>query len=128
MALSLLKWFGQVRHIVLTALLVGVQCLMNDLYKALEGPSTRSIVLSIITGSYLRRRRRVTILESDETKFASHLTLLCRLGHRRRSDERFLQNYILGFDTSANFDKSSEYNLKKFTNVFEACVSSLEVI
>ena len=64
------------RHIVPTALLVRVQRLRNDLYKALEGPTTRPIVLSMITGSYFRRRRRLTILEPDESKFASHLTLL----------------------------------------------------
>ena len=64
------------RHIVKTALLVRVQCLRNNLYKAVEGPRTRPIVLSVIFGSYFRRRRRLTILEPDQTKFASHLTLL----------------------------------------------------
>ena len=40
------------RHIVPTALLVRVQRLRNDLYKAVKGPSTRPIVLSMIIGSY----------------------------------------------------------------------------
>ena len=51
-----------------------------------EGPSTKPMVFSMISGSYFRRRRRLTILEPDETKFALHLTLLtvvCRLDHRR---------------------------------------------
>ena len=40
------------RHIVPTALFVRVQRLRNDLHKAVKGPSTRLIVLSMITGSY----------------------------------------------------------------------------
>ena len=70
-------WGGldKARHIVPTALLVGVQRFRNDLYKAVKGPSTRPIVLSMIAGSYWRRRRRFTILEPDEMKFASPLTL-----------------------------------------------------
>ena len=63
------------RHIVPTDLLVRVQRLKNYLYKDVEGPNTRPIVLSMITGSYFRRRTRSTILEPDETKFASHLNL-----------------------------------------------------
>ena len=64
------------RHIVPTALLVRVQCLRNNLYRAVEGPNTRPIVLSMIAGSYFRRRKRLTILEPDQTNFAWHLTLL----------------------------------------------------
>ena len=70
-------WGGldKARHIVPTALLVRVQRFRNDLYKAVKGPSTRPIVLSMIAGSYWRRRRRFTIFEPDEMKFASPLTL-----------------------------------------------------
>ena len=64
------------RHIVPTALLVRVQCFKKGSYKAVEGPSTRPIVLSMITGSYCRRRRRLTIFEPDEIKFGVSLTLL----------------------------------------------------
>ena len=66
-------WGGldKARHIVPTALLVRVQRLTNDLYKAVKGPSTRLIVLSMITGSYCRRRRRFTIFEPAEMKFDS---------------------------------------------------------
>ena len=73
-----LLWVGldKSSYIVPTALLVGVQCFRKDLYKAVEWPSTRPIVLSMITGPYFRRRRRLTILEPDETKFASPLTHL----------------------------------------------------
>ena len=46
-------------HIVPTVLLVRVQRFRNDLYKAVE-PSTRPLVLSMIVGSYWRRRRRNT--------------------------------------------------------------------
>ena len=55
-------WGGldKARHIVPTALLVRVQRFRNDLYKAVKGPSTRPIVLSMIAGSYWRRRRRFT--------------------------------------------------------------------
>ena len=71
-------WGGldKARHIVPTAILVRVQRLRNDLYKAVKGPITRTIVLSMITGSYWPRRRRFTIFESDEIKFVSHFTLL----------------------------------------------------
>ena len=70
-------WGGldKARHIVQTALLVRVQRVRNDLYKAVKGPSTRLIVLSMIAGSYWRHRRRFTIFEPDEMNFASPLTL-----------------------------------------------------
>ena len=44
-------WVGieKVRFIVPTALFVRVLRLRNDLYKAVKGPSTRPIVLSMIT-------------------------------------------------------------------------------
>ena len=56
-------------------MLFEVQCFRNDLYKAIEGQITRLFVLSMITGSFVRRLRRLTILKPDMTKFASHLTL-----------------------------------------------------
>ena len=46
-------------HIVPAALLVRVQCSRKGPYKAVERPSTRPIVLSMINGSYCRRRRRL---------------------------------------------------------------------
>ena len=64
------------RHIVPTALLVRVQCFRKGLYKVVEGPSTRHIVLSMINGSYCRRRRRLTIFEPDDIKFGVSLTHL----------------------------------------------------
>ena len=72
----LLRGLDKARHIVPTALLVRVQCFRKGSYKAVEGPSTRPIVLSMITGSYCRRRRRWTIFEPDEIKFGLSLTLL----------------------------------------------------
>ena len=63
-------------HIVPTALLARVQCFRKGLYKAVEEPSTGTIVLSMINGSYCRRRRRLTIFEPDEKKFGVSLTLL----------------------------------------------------
>ena len=36
-------------HVVFTALIVRVQCFRKDMYRAVEGPSTRPIVLSMIT-------------------------------------------------------------------------------
>ena len=86
-------WGGlhKARHIVPTALLVRVQRFRNDLCKAIKGPSTRPIVLSMIVGSYWRRRRHFTILEPDEMKFAAPLTPeVCRQDHRRRQGEWFL--------------------------------------
>ena len=63
-------WGGldKARHIVPTALLVRVQCFRKSLHKAVQGPSTRPIVVSMINGSYCRRRRRLTIFEPDEMK------------------------------------------------------------
>ena len=57
-------WGGldKARHIVPTALLVRVQCFRKSLHKAVQGPSTRPIVVSMINRSYCRRRRRLTIL------------------------------------------------------------------
>ena len=71
-------WGGldKARHIVPTALLVRVQCFRKSLHKAVQGPSTRPIVVSMINGSYCRRRRRLTIFEPDEMKFGVSLTLL----------------------------------------------------
>ena len=71
-------WGGldKARHIVPTALLVRVQCFRKSLHKAVQGPSTRPIVVTMINGSYCRRRRRLTIFEPDEMKFGVSLTLL----------------------------------------------------
>ena len=61
------------------------------MYKAVQGPSTRPIVLSMTNGSNCRRRRRLTIFERDEMKFGVSLNfLVCKLDHRRRPGERFL--------------------------------------
>ena len=56
-------------------LLVRVQCFRKDLYKAEEGPSTIPIGLSMITGLYFLRQRRLNIFEPNDTKVALHLTL-----------------------------------------------------
>ena len=105
------------RHTVPTALLVRVQRLRNDLYKVVKGPSTIPIVLSMIPGSYWRRQRCFTIFEY-EMKFASPLTSLIE-------DKIILEDWVsdsLRFiflkDIAPNFDRSSEYNLKNFPNVF----------
>ena len=77
-----------------------------------EGPSTRPIVLSMIHGSYCRRRRRLIIFEPDEMKFGVSLTLLSKLDHHRRQGERFILTYSWN-EISPNFDSSSEYDLRK---------------
>ena len=89
-------WGGldKARHIVPTALLVGVQRFRNDVYKAVKGPSTRPIVLSMIAGSYWRRRRRFTI--SSPTRWNSFRlwpSKVCRQDHRRRQGEWFLEKH-----------------------------------
>ena len=48
----------------------------KSLYKPREGPSTRPIVLLMITGSYCRRRMRFTIFWPDEITFLASSTLL----------------------------------------------------
>ena len=60
------------RHIVPTALVVRVQRLRDDLYNAVEGPSTRPFVLSMITGSYFRRPKAFDYFRArrDEIRFA----------------------------------------------------------
>ena len=72
----LLGGLDKADHIVPTALLVRVQCVRKGLYKAVEGPSTRPIILLMITGSYCRHRRSCTIFEPDEMKFGVNLTIL----------------------------------------------------
>ena len=72
-------WGGldKARHIVTTALLVRVQRFRNDLYKAVKGPSTRPIVLSMIAGSYWRRRaqRDEIRFDFDPPKFVNKITV-----------------------------------------------------
>ena len=48
----------------------------KGLYKAVEGPSTRPIFLSMINGLYCHRPGLLTIFEPDEMKFGVSLTLL----------------------------------------------------
>ena len=48
----------------------------KDLFKAVEGSKTRTIVLSMIHWVILSTSRRLKIFEPEYTKFASHLTLL----------------------------------------------------
>ena len=93
-ALSSLMRMDKSCHIVPTAL--SVQWFRIDLFKAVEGPSRRPIILSMITGLYFRRWRRLTIFEPNETKFALHWPSLVfyRLDHSRRMGGRFLQKHI----------------------------------
>ena len=49
------------RHLVPAALWVRVQCVKKSLYMAVEEPSTRHMVFSMISGSNCWRRRRFTI-------------------------------------------------------------------
>ena len=56
------------RQVVPITLLVRIQ--RNSLYMAVEGPSTRYIVFSMIPGSYYPGRRRFTIFV-PEAKFSS---------------------------------------------------------
>ena len=64
------------RHIVPTALLVRVQCFKKSLHKAVHGPSTRPIVLSMINGSYCRRWRRLNIFKPAEMNTTLRLSRL----------------------------------------------------
>ena len=66
------------RHIVQTALLVRVQC-YNYVYTAVKGPSIRPIVLS---GSYRRRRMRLTISELAFDLLSLNSEFLIRVGYR----------------------------------------------
>ena len=116
-------WRGldKARHIVPTALLVRVQCFRNDLHKAVKRPSTRPIVLSMIVGTYWRRRRRLTIFEPDEMKFASPLTLFIL---KTRSPKK--TGWVIPLDTyswndvAPNLDRISEYDLKNFPKGFRS--------
>ena len=67
--LSPLRRLDKARHIVSTALLVRVQCFRKGMCKAVQGPSTRPIVLSMINRSHSRRRRHFTIFEPDYMAF-----------------------------------------------------------
>ena len=67
--MSPLRRFGQGPSYSPPALLVRVQCFRKGQYKAVEGPSKRPLVLSMINGSYCRRPRRLIILDPDEMKF-----------------------------------------------------------
>ena len=75
-------WGGldKARHIVLTASLVRVQRLRDYLYKAVKGPNTRPIVLSMFAGLYWRDRyfqaRRDDIrFTFDPPKFVDKITV-----------------------------------------------------
>ena len=72
-------WGGldKARHIVPTALLVRVQRFRNDLYKAVKGPSTRPIVLSMIAGSYWRRRTNYPISSSSRHSATANIAIHC---------------------------------------------------
>ena len=62
-----LLWGGlnKSRHVVPIALLVRVQCLRRDMYKVVEGPSKRHVVLSTITGPYFRFDKRCIKSKED---------------------------------------------------------------
>ena len=90
----------------------------NDCGPNLE-PSTRLIFLSMITESYFRFRRRLTIFEPDETKFALHLTLLSlQTRSSQKTQWEIPSKTYSANDISPNLDKSSEYDLKNFPTVF----------
>ena len=81
----------------------------NFISSGSKGPSTRLIVLSIITGSYFRHRRCLTILEPDGTKFALCLTLLvCRRNIKVEDQVRdsfgniFFKQYFTKFRYTCN--------------------------
>ena len=44
-----------------------MQRFRKDMYKAVKGPSTRPIVLSVISGSYLRRRQKHCVCRRTKT-------------------------------------------------------------
>ena len=95
-----LPWGGldKALRIVPTTLFLRVQRLKNGIHSTsvVKEPSTRPMILLMITRSYCRRRRRLAIFEQDKMKFAVPLTLLgFRLDHHRRSDEWFLLRNIL---------------------------------
>ena len=58
--LSPLKRFTQVPSYSPRRLEIRVQCSTKDLHKAVEGPSTRPIVFSMIAGSYCRPGRHLS--------------------------------------------------------------------
>ena len=89
-------------RVVPTALSVRVQCFKNSLYKAVEGPNIRHIVLSMTNGSYRRHRGRLTSTRRDSLLILPGMntltprpSLVCRLDHYKGSGERFLQKHIL---------------------------------
>ena len=58
------RLISPVIYVFPTTLLIRVQCFRKDLYKAIQGPNTRPVILSMITGSYFPRRVCLTIFES----------------------------------------------------------------
>ena len=121
-------WGGldKARHIILITLLVRVLCFRNGLYKAVKGPTKRSIVLSMIAISYWRRRRCF-----EPEKFASPLTLL-RL-YKRRS-EWFLLIHIPEMKLHQIWTEVHSMTLRTSQTFFRSlwyllpCVYSFEVI
>ena len=121
-------WGGldKARHKVPIALLVRLQRLRKDLYKAVKGPSTRPIVLSMIlvipttskAFDYFRARR-------DEIRFTFDPPELCWQDHCRRQGEWFLVIQNPWNDFAPNLDRRSEYDLKNFPNVFPKLVISI---
>ena len=62
----LCRGLDKAHHVVLIASIVRVNASRKSLHMAVEGPSTRPVVFSMIPGSYCRRRRRFTIFVSDK--------------------------------------------------------------
>ena len=119
-----LLWGGldKSRHIVPTALLVRGRCFRNDMYKAVQGPSTRPIILSMITGSYFLSRRRLTLSATKRNSMRIWPSLVWSLDDHRRPGERFLRKHILETIFYQSWIKAHQSMTWRIVRMyFEAC-------
>ena len=116
----LLGGFDKSRSIVLIAsLLVRVWCFRKDLYKTGERPSTRNILLAMITGHTFDVEGVKLFSRRNSLRLWPYLA--CRQDHRRRPGARFLQKHLKWYITKL------EQNFRVWPQELSLCFSKFMI-